>query len=489
MVANVSRRGFLGAAATTGLGLLSGCGASSQQAASSAKTAKLDPSNPTNIGVWHYYNGSQQAAFDDLVNEFNTNAGKEKGIYVEAQSLGSVSDLEAAISDSLAGVVGSSDLPTIFFSYSDTAYTVQQAGKLAEVGQYFTADELSAYVEGYLKEGYLLDDDKLYLLPVAKSTETFMINVTDWEPFAAATGATFEDLATTEGVTKVAQSYHEWSGGRAFYGRDSMSNYFIIGMRQMGAELFDAADGKVTLNLDRDKVRRLWDNYYVPYVNGWFKAAGKFRSDDVKTGEILAYTGSTASATYFPDQVTPDSDTATTIGYKVLAAPIMEGGERVCVQQGAGMCVSASDDEHEYAAVEFLKWFSEPENNLRFVCQSSYLPVLMEANTVEALDAAIKNNGLKVSDKTYDTLSLVMSSIEQETFYAAGCFENGSAARKVLDYNLSDKAAADRAAIEQAIAGGASAADAVAPYVTDDAFSSWFTVFKTALESAIAGSK
>ena len=484
MATEFTRKGFLNIAAAAGLGLLSGCSTSSGEA---AKTVKLDPSNPTNVTIWHYYNGAQQAAFDELVSEFNANVGKEEGIHVGSRTLGSVSDLEAAISDSIAGAVGSEELPTVFSSYSDTAYAVLRAGKLAEVGQYFSEDELSRYVEGYIKEGYLLGDDSLYLLPVAKSTEAMMVNATDWEPFAAATGASYDDLSTTEGVVETAKAFFEWSGGRALYGRDSMSNYFNVGMKQMGVELFEVADGKATLNLDQDKVRRLWDCYYVPYVNGWFKALGKFRSDDVKTGDIIAYTGSTASAAYFPDQVMPDEDTVVDIGYEVLPAPVMEGGRRVCAQQGAGMCVTATDEQHEYAAVEFIKWFTVPENNIRFACQSSYLPVLKEANTVEALDAAIADHGLTVSDKTYDTLVQVLGSFEDEDFYASGCFENGFAARKVLDYNLSDKAAADREAVEAAVAGGATLADAVAPYVTDDAFASWYTSFKSALEGAVAG--
>ena len=43
----------------------------------------LDPGNPVSLTVWHYYNGSQQAAFDSLVEEFNTTVGREKGIYVQ----------------------------------------------------------------------------------------------------------------------------------------------------------------------------------------------------------------------------------------------------------------------------------------------------------------------------------------------------------------------------------------------------------------------
>lgn len=155
-----------------------------------------------------------------------------------------------------------------------------------------------------------------------------MINTTDWQPFANATGVTLDQLSTTEGIVDVARQYYEWTDvpddGKAFYGRDSMSNYFIIGMKQMGIDIFDVENGEVTLRPEKEQIRRLWDNYYVPYVNSWFASLGKFRSDDVKTGDILAYTGSSSSSMYFPDHVVLD-DSSRPIGYAVLPTPVMEG--------------------------------------------------------------------------------------------------------------------------------------------------------------------
>lgn len=68
-----------------------------------------------------------------------------------------------------------------------------------------------------------------------------------------------------------------------------MANYMFVGARQLGGNLFEVKDGKMTLNFDKEIVRKLWDNYYVPYVKGYFAASGRFRSDDIKTGNILAY--------------------------------------------------------------------------------------------------------------------------------------------------------------------------------------------------------
>ncbi len=51
----------------------------------------------------------------------------------------------------------------------------------------------------------------------------------------------------------MAKVYYEWTDaatpdaagdGKAFYGRDAMANYFIIGMRQMGVEIFQVETGR-----------------------------------------------------------------------------------------------------------------------------------------------------------------------------------------------------------------------------------------------------
>ena len=456
------------------------CGCSNKK--ESENDIKLDPNNPVSLTLWHYYNGAQQAAFDELLQEFNATAGKQKGIYIEAYSQGSVSDLEKAISDSVSEKVGSQHMPDIFSTYADTAYSIQKEGKLADIKTYFTQEELAQYVDGYIEEGYFFDDNALYLFPVAKSTEVMMLNKTDWEPFANECGITISKLSTVEGVVEVSKRYYEWSNGKAFYGRDSMSNYFIIGMKQMGVDIFDVKDGNVTIRADKDKIRRLWDNYYVPYVSGYFAALGKFRSDDVKTGDILCYTGSTSSSMYFPDEVVLE-DGNKKIEYIILPAPIMAGGDSYAVQQGAGMAISKSDSKREYAATEFLKWFTAKENNLRFVCESSYLPVRKDAASIETLDQVIAEQNLKVSKKAYDCLVSVLTLDNDVKYYTTKSFSNGYATRKVLDFNLSDKAVEDKKIIDEMILSGISREEALSNFINDESFESWYESFCNKLET------
>ena len=466
--------------------LLTGCG---------GKDARLDPSDPVSLTVWHYYNGSQLAAFDAIVDSFNRTVGKEKGIYVAGYSKGSVNDLESAVRDSLEGKVGAGPLPDLFSSYSDTAFNAERLGALANLSDYFTQEELDAYVPAYAKEGCIAADGSLRIFPVAKSTEVMILNTTDWAPFAEATGVTTDDLATIEGVVEVSRKYYEWTDaqtpevpddGKAFYGRDALPNYFFLGAEQLGKSLLKVENDQAHVSADKEVFRKLWENYYVPMVSGWFGAYGKFRSDDVKTGFLLAYTGSTASAGYFPKQVETETGSYP-IDYAVLPVPVFAGGKNVIVQQGAGMAVTRSDARREAAAVEFLRWFTQAENSVSFGAGSGYLPVLKEANRAETFRKIAEDEQLEMSPITQSCIAFVLENMDKTEFFTPQTFTNGTAVRKVLEYSLASKIKADLADIQAQVEAGSDRAAVLAGYTSNAAFDSWYEDFVSEIENAAKG--
>ena len=466
--------------------LLAGCG---------GKSTQLNPKEPVNLTIWHYYNGSQLSAFSDIVDAFNSTVGQEKGIYVSSYSKGSVNDLESAIRDSLEGKVGAEPLPDLFSSYSDTAFNAEQAGALANLSDYFTQEELDAYIPSYVKVGCIADDGSLRIFPIAKSTEVMILNKTDWEPFAESTGVTLDQLSTLEGLVEVSEKYYQWTDdqtpdisgdGKAFYGRDALANYFFVGAQQLGQPLLKVENDQAHVNADEEVFRKLWDNYYVPMVSGWFGAYGKFRSDDVKTGYLLAYTGSTTSAGYFPKQVETETDSYP-IDYEVLPVPIFAGGKNVIVQQGAGMAVTKSNARRETAAVEFLRWFTQAENNVRFGAGSGYLPVLKEASQVETFREIVKDQHLEMDPITDSCITFSLERMEQAEFFTPQTFTSGAAVRSVLEHSLADKITADLADIQQKTASGASREAVLAKYTSDAAFENWYKDFTAEIENASKG--
>ena len=322
-----------------------------------------------------------------------TALGKKEGIYVEGANFGTVNELKEGIVAAVKHRTGAKAIPSIFAGYADTAYEVDKLGYVVDLKEYLTEKEQEKYIKSYIEEGEFSGDGSLKILPTAKSTEVFMLNKTDWNKFAGATGADINDIKTIEGVTKTAQAYYEWTDsqtkkkndGKAFFGRDAVANYFLIGAKQLGTEIFSVKDSKVTLNFDKEIIRKIWDNYYVPFVKGYFAASGKFRSDDINTGNILSFVGSSAGATFFPDEVIVDDTRSYPIDMEVLEAPKFEGGEDYAVQQGAGMAVTKTDDKQMYASVQFLKWFTEDERNIQFSVASGYLPVTKTANDVKKI--------------------------------------------------------------------------------------------------------
>ena len=378
--------------------------------------AKKSKKEVTDITVWNHYNGDQLESFNRLVSTFNETIGKEKGIRVTGSSQGTVNDLEANVMDAAEGKVGSAEMPTIFAAYADTAYKLDQMGMVVDLKDYLTEDEQAAFVPGYITEGDFDGSGSIKIFPVAKSTELMFFNDTDWQRFAKETFVRYGALSTMEGVTAVAEQYYNWSGGRALFGRDAMANYMIVGAKQLGC------------------------------------------------------VGSCASATFFPKQVMPGDNQVHDIEMKVLPAPRFAGSEKVAVQQGAGMVVTTGTEAEINGAVTFLKWFTEPQNNIAFSVESGYLPVTIAANDMDAIRAS----GLELTDNMEQTLSGAVKTVRENELYTPTAFAGGNAVRKVLEYSMGDQASADRDTVLERIAAGQSAEAATAEFLTDDYFEAWY---------------
>lgn len=449
-----------------------------------AQTVKLSPDDPQVLTLWHYYNGVQQQTFDELVLEFNETVGMEQGIIIVPMSQGGVNDLTDKLLAAANRRTGADNMPDIFAAYADTAHAVNKMGLVADLSAYMTQAEMDEYMDAYMREGRLDADGGLKVFPIAKSTEMMLVNKTEWDAFAADTGAEVSQLATWEGLVEVSRQYYDWSGGKAFFGRDAFANYILIGSLQLGVEMFQVEGGVMTLNVDEQVMRRLWDNYVVPYANGWFGAYGRFRSDDVKTGQLVALVGSTSGAMYFPTEVTRDDGTTYPIESLALALPNFADTAPCAVQQGAGMVVSKSTPEKEYAATVFLKWFTQQENNIAFSLASGYLPVKKSANEAAVLQSAMEAQG--VGGLLYDIIETGAAITGSYRLYTNNAFDNGYAARQVVDTSMANAAVEAKEMVDDLVSSGMSREEAAASVTGDEAFAQWLAQFRAEMDEALA---
>lgn len=451
----------------------------------------LSKTDPVTITIWHYYNGVQKEEFDNLVGQFNEQEGKESGIIVRAFNKGSIDELSDMINESMEDKIGSEPLPDIFSAYLDKVYEANQKGLAVDLGAYMTQKEIEEYVDAYIEEGQFGDKKEIKVFPIAKATEILAVNKTDWDKFAAASGESDEALSTWEGITKVAEEYYKWTDslteepddGRAFFGRDAFANYMLVGSVQLGHEIFQVVNGRTVLDLDKETMRKLWDNYYIPYINGYFGAYGKFRSDDVKTGKLTAFVGSTSGIYYIPSTVTLEDGTNYPIEIALYPLPNFAGTIPCAVQQGAGMMVVKSDEKREYAATLFLKWFTEEERNMGFAVNSGYLPVKKLAGSQEAVKNFLQDK--KVEDIQIQNLQIGLETANRYRLYTPRPFEGGDQARVILSSAMTQKAENDYNKVCEMMGQGTRREEATAIFETDENFEQWYSGISSLLKGAI----
>ncbi len=487
------------AAAALAAVLLAGFVGCTQPAANSAASGSavaggvgqtaLDPKKPVTLTLWHYYIGENQQALGEAVSRFNQTVGIENGVVVTPAAKGSIAELEEAVTNSAMGVINADPMPDIFSSYPDKALEIDALGKACDLNQYFTDEEKALYVESFLQDG-IFSGGRMLLVPMVKSTELLYVNATAFEEFAAETDATLETMASWEGVYETARAYYQWMDaktpdiawdGKGLMGFDSVANYIIIGNKQMGVDVIDGEGGQAVLR--EETLRRLFDIYFKGYSLGYFNAVGKFRSDDIKAGELVAYVGSSSGAAYFPTWI-DRGNTEFPISFTPMTYPTFEGGKPYAIQQGAGMCVAKSDPQKEEGAALFLKWLTAPEENIGFAMTTGYLPVQQASYESQQFNDALMEmrQGDEAKMNVAGVYEIALQQITQADTYAAKPFEGSYEVRSILQSTLMDAAVAGREAADALKAQGLSEDEVLAELDADAAFAGWLQEVQTALD-------
>ena len=252
----------------------------------------------------------------------------------------------------------------------------------------------------------------------------------------------------------------------------------VTGAKQLGCALAEPyGDGNVVVSADKEVLRRLWENYYVPFVKGYYAADSRFRSDDMKTGNIIAMVCSNSAASYCPSEVTINDDHTYPIDIAVLQVPNFEGCDPYIVQQGAGMSVVKSDDRTEYACAVFLKWFTEEERNIEFAVNSGYLPVKKSANDINKI-ISYKSD---ISDNLKGTFEVAIDEINSYNLYTSVPYEASADVRSCIDSTLTNTAKDAYEEASSRIDAGEDRTAVLDEYTNDAAFEKWYSDFAAGL--------
>lgn len=410
--------------------------------AEASKTGQEDGTGDRiRVEFWHYYNDAQKQRLDQLIEEYNSTQGRDKGIVVEAYSQGSIADLTNKIDLVLNGSTNDVEMANIVLAYRDMVVNTvkNHPDRLVELGSVVKEEELRQYNQAYLEEGYI--DGRLYILPVAKSTELLLMNQTRLDEFLGANPEySLADMASWEGLEKMAKGYFDWTDGMTpemagdgtpFVGVDNLANYFIAMNHAMGSDIYHYdEDGSVVPDLDRDIIKRLFLNYYEPFTKGYYGASGRYRSDDVKQSYLAGYIGSSSSVLYFPAEVADLEGNMVPVASGVYQYPVLEGTQPTAIQQGAGAVVFNRGEEANRASLDFIHWLTI-DRGFEMAASMSYMPVDNQPMTKEQ-EEQIDDPRIRMGMRT----GLEQSSSYQMVY--GFDFENAYDVRTAVDTCLGD---------------------------------------------------
>lgn len=346
---------------------LTGCAGNN----SSSKNADIvtELTEPVSIEMWHYMNGKQAEILQSIVDDFNATNGK--GITVTVSSQGSITDLNKKV----IAASQSKTLPAIVNIYPDAATGLINENKIVDLTPYVNNSSIGMkeeiendFITAFIKELSQWGDNKIYGLPMTKSTEVLYVNKNLLEEL----GYTVNDLnnLTFEKLSEVSQKAKDELGIPGF-GFDSNSNAFISTLKEDGKD-FVELDGKINVNND-------WSKEFMQFFrdktqSGAFRVPGedKFLSGPFSNQKLLTYQGSSAGFAHI--------NTNGAFEIAVVEVPYFKGKDKAVIQQGASLFVTNDvPAEAQYAAYEFIKFATNTENTAKFATETGYLPVRKSA--------------------------------------------------------------------------------------------------------------
>lgn len=403
----------------------------------------LDPSHPVVLSLWHVYGAQTYSPMNELVEKFNRTVGKERGIVIEVTAVSNTSAIHETLVAAAHLQPGAGDLPDLFTCYPKTL-SAMGSEKVLDWGQWFSKEELDAFVPQFLEEGRV--DGALRLFPLLKSTNLLYVNATIFDTFSKETGITYADLSTWEGMFRASERYYQWSGGKSFFMYDEWLHYAMLNVESLGEAFFSGE----RINWDSPAFVKVWDALARAGLRGQLCPLPGYATTAMMMGEAVCGFESSASILYFADTVTLPDNSIMPLRLAILPVPLFQGARPVVLQRGSGLGALKSTPEREYAAAIFCKWLTSSDVNLPFAIQCGYMPVRKDA-----FDRLLKGKTPPYPDDRYREQYQVLQKIYTDsTFYVPPVFKSYGAVERgfsavVRDMFRKSKAVAADAAVSQ----------------------------------------
>lgn len=352
--------------------------------------ADVDPSGQT-VTFWHVWGtGSTGEGLTAIVEEFN--ATNEWGITVEAVDQGRYNDLE----DAMNAAIQSGDVPDIAVGYTNALDIWNSVGTLVDINDYvvdplygLTEEEIADFYPGAWASGLNADGVRVGF-PHGQSANVMFYNYT-WAgelgfSNAPATWAEFKEQACAAAAANLADENpdNDGTGGLVMYaGASNVAPWVFASGDDM---INEAGDGYDFSSAAVTATAEFWWDL-------WNESCGfateSYPNPEFASRQALFTMSSTAGYTYQADAFEAEGAIQDEWGF--IPFPGKDGGVAVNAY-GQNSAIVNTTAEKDLAAWLFIKWFTSPEVNAKWIEASAYHPIRISA--VDLLAGYIAENPL-----------------------------------------------------------------------------------------------
>lgn len=397
--------------------------------------------NTVEITVWHHYKDVIKVAFDKQVKLYNETKGLEDGVFVKAIPFSDSTNLLSEIDSVLLRGSTSKNSPNISTITPELASKLYEKEKLAILDKYITEEERSEFSDYLLLESNFGHTEQ-YMFPFGKSVYFTYLNYTDWLKFKAEVDVDESDLRTLDGIFECARKYYDWTDsksdklndGKSLFRISRTSIFLLMMFKEQGVSSFESPNSNVVI--DVNSLKKIWDFYYTSMSLGYIDKFSQTAGDDIKIGNVLAYTGPSSIESHFPSEVVLSENERYKIEMRILPFPSLSADYEILLQTVTSFVVAKSNEKEEIASVNFLKWLVDIDTEIDFLIETGYLPVktnsyqnqhlVNEIDKLEMLDTKSKNRALifKQSSNKLSSNKLIRPDIPPSSNSAIYIFSN-----------------------------------------------------------------
>ncbi len=334
--------------------------------------ANVDPKGQTVI-YWNQFTGGTEKAINEIANEFNNT--NEWGITVVPQYQGAYAD----IFNKMLTFLNTPEAPNIVVAYQNQAATYQLANALVDINSMVDSpkwglsdtDQKDFFTGFFQQDVFPLFQNQRLGFPPNRSMEVVYYNA-DWlkelgYDAPPSTPDQFKEIACKATKQKFSKATAD---GPIGYELSIDASRFASWTFAFGGDIFDPQKDQYTINSDASKQAMAFMQDL--YKSGCAITAGPNFQDqtDFAAGKALFTIGSTSGLPFYKSAV----DAGAKFNWSVAALPHTTK-DPVMNVYGASVSIPKTTPEAELAAWLFIKYYTSPAVQAKWVKASNYFPV------------------------------------------------------------------------------------------------------------------